>query len=200
MRPPPQILDFAVVTVRNGEAAWQLFGGVSNTDPRLSDTRAPKPHTHPMSDVSDLSPATLERTPRKDAPGGYVGLSVAGQLNGAWLPYGTTALTACQGNDGRLSDARAPQGAAAGDLAGTFPAPTVAGLLGALLPPSSPSYALTRDATGAAWAWAEVVPADDFRALRDQLQKLLIWVLQTFGDPVEGLEEETDQALQETQL
>lgn len=39
--------------------------------------------------------------------------------------YGTTADTVCVGNDARLSDARAPTGAASGDLASSYPAPTV---------------------------------------------------------------------------
>jgi len=42
------------------------------------------------------------------------------------VQYGATAGTACQGNDSRLSDSRAPTGGAGGVLAGSYPNPAFA--------------------------------------------------------------------------
>lgn len=52
-------------------------------------------------------------------------LPVANSSFAGIIQIGTTAGTACEGNDGRLSDSRTPSGSAGGDLTGIFPNPTL---------------------------------------------------------------------------
>lgn len=78
------------------------------------------------------------------AAGGFLKRNGA---NSGWeeVIYGTIANTVCQGDDSRLADSRIPSGPAGGDLAGTYPNPSVIGLDGYAIDPSQPvdGYALT---------------------------------------------------------
>lgn len=71
----------------------------------------------------------------KNTPG--TGLVVDG-ANHLSVDFGTVAGKAVQGNDPRLSDARAPIGTATGDLAGSYPNPSVKGIRGNAVATTAP--------------------------------------------------------------
>lgn len=66
---------------------------------------------------SKVSDATLEVQGNKDAANGYAGLDGSTKLSGSQQTYGSSANTACEGNDSRLSDSRTPT---AHDFAGAL--------------------------------------------------------------------------------
>ena len=136
---------------------------VKGTDTRLTDARTAVAHTHPASAIIDstsqgravLTAATA--ADQRSALGlgsiatfssGVYSLTshthdaaaiITGQFTPTQVATGSTGSTLCIGNDARLSDSRAPNGTATGDLYGSFPSPNVGKLRGTTISATSPT-------------------------------------------------------------
>ena len=97
------------------------------TDARFTDARPPLTHSHGQPDVTSLVTdlAARELVANRNAVNGYAGLDATGKVGSTQMPFGVSAGTACEGHDGRLSDARSP-------LAHTHVQADVSGLAAAL--------------------------------------------------------------------
>ena len=136
---------------------------VKGNDTRLTDARTAAAHTHPASAISDstaqgrsvLTAATAadQRTAMGlgsiatfssgvfslTAHDHNAGVITSGQFTPTQIATGATGSTLCIGNDARLTDARAPNGAASGDLYGSFPSPNVGKLRGTTISTTAPT-------------------------------------------------------------
>jgi hypothetical protein len=150
---------------------------VLGNDTRLTDSRPPTAHTHAATSIYDsttvgrsLLTAANESAARTvlqlgsaaQAPSSSFASVVhthaatditSGTLAMAQIPTGSTGSTVCIGNDARLSDSRAPNGAASGDLYGSYPSPNVGRLRGVAISSTAPTGGQVLKYNGTSTQW-----------------------------------------------
>ena len=159
---------------------------VKGNDTRLTDARTAVAHTHPSTAITDSTTqgrAVLTAATAADqrtamglgsmatvSSGAYsltahdhnAAVITSGQFTPTQIATGATGSTVCIGNDARLSDARAPNGTATGDLYGSFPSPNVGKLRGTAISATAPTDGQVMTyATATGWTPTTIAASGD---------------------------------------
>lgn len=125
-------LAFALNTVYDFAAAdyvevWVDVAAVTTTDPNLNASANFSPEFWAQMLTQKLTASNpVAVTPGDTAAVGSSNEACRADHRHAVPAFGSSGTTFCVGNDSRLSDSRAPNGSASGDLGGSYPSPTVA--------------------------------------------------------------------------
>lgn len=159
---------------------------VKGNDTRLTDARTAVAHTHPSTAITDSTTqgrAVLTAATAADqrtamglgsmatvSSGAYsltahdhnAAVITSGQFTPTQIATGATGSTVCIGNDARLSDSRAPNGTATGDLYGSFPSPNVGKLRGTAISATAPTDGQVMTyATATGWTPTTIAASGD---------------------------------------
>lgn len=110
-----QASGYAGLSAGSKLALGQIPTGISHAT--LADLTTGDPHTQYVLDT-DLTTALAlyQLESEKDQANGYAGLDAGSKLDGSQQTYGTTADTACEGNDARLTGAAVSEVASAAQV------------------------------------------------------------------------------------